>query len=89
LADSLKGEHPDLSDGIRLLLDLHKRGGEARAEPGIDNDAQCQEWKAVITATVHQMDAQTWQRLYELRDVIAELLDDEPAEQPPGDEIPF
>lgn len=88
LADAAKGDHPDLSDGIRLLLDFHKRGGGAKYELGID-DTECQEWQAVITATIHQMDAQNWQRLYELRDVIAELLDDTPAGQPPGDEIPF
>ena len=91
-ADEIQGSHPDLADGIRLLLGFFRCGGEAENELGITDDGGDQQWQTIITGNTRKMDAQTWQRLFELRDVVVELLDDTPpgpSETIHGDNIPF
>jgi len=91
-ADEIQEQHPDLADGIRLLVSFCNLGGLAESEIGIDGKLMSTQYQAIITANMHHMDAETWQRMFECRDVIAELLEKTPAgpDTPDnGDSIPF
>jgi hypothetical protein len=91
LADAVRPEYADLAEAVQLLHTLTRRGGTAEATCGICSDGSGQEWQSVVSANVHTLDAEEWARLHELRDVMAELVDDSPTspEYGPGDEIPF
>lgn len=88
LADDMPEEHADLAEGIRLLHSLVQQGGDAKYDDGVFLDGQQQE-QVVITAKPHILDAETWQQLFERRDVLAMLADGSPPPQPEPDGIPF